>query len=79
MTRKVDEIFLASALEQNMSKEDILTLYVNDVFLGGGKGAPNVYGFLAAAEEYFGKKSLRELTLSETSTLVAMLLNRMFF
>lgn len=73
MTRKIDELFLASALEQRMSKEDILTLYVNDVFIGGGKGSPNVYGFLAAAEEYFGRKSIGELTLSETCTLVAML------
>jgi membrane peptidoglycan carboxypeptidase len=79
ITRKIDEVFLASALERRMSKEDILTLYVNDVFLGGGKGSPNVYGFLAAAEEYFGKKSLRELTLSETCTLVAMLPKPSFF
>ncbi|HBB87274.1 MAG TPA: hypothetical protein DC047_06635 [Blastocatellia bacterium] len=73
VTRKIDEVFLASTLEQEMSKQDILTLYVNDVFLGGGKGSPNVYGFLAAAEEYFGKKSIQELTLSETCTLVALL------
>jgi membrane peptidoglycan carboxypeptidase len=73
LMRKVDEIFLASALEQRMSKEDILTLYVNDVFMGGGKGSVNLYGFLAAAEEYFGKKSIKELTLSQTCTLVAML------
>jgi len=79
ITRKIDEIFLASALEQRMSKEEILTLYANDVFLGGGKGSPNVYGFLAAAQEYFGKTSVRELTLSETCTLVAMLPKPSFF
>src|SRR5215213_1902009 len=73
LMRKVDEIFLASALEHRMSKENILTLYVNNVFLGGGKGSANLYGFLAAGEEYFGKKSIKELTLSETCTLVAML------
>jgi penicillin-binding protein 2A len=73
VTRKIDELFLASALEQQLSKEDILTLYVNNVFLGGGKGSPNVYGFLAAAEEYFGKRSIADLTLDETCTLVAML------
>jgi membrane peptidoglycan carboxypeptidase len=71
--RKVDEIFLASSLEHRMSKENILTLYVNDVFLGGGRGSANLYGFLAAADEYFGKKSIRGLTLSEACTLVAML------
>lgn len=73
VTRKIDEMFLASALEQRMSKQEILTLYVNDVFLGGGKGSPNVYGFLAAAEEYFGRKIITELTLSQACTLVAML------
>jgi membrane peptidoglycan carboxypeptidase len=73
VTRKVDELFLASSLEERMSKQDIIALYVNDVFLGGGKGSPNVYGFLAAAEEYFGKKEIKALTLSETCTLVAML------
>jgi membrane peptidoglycan carboxypeptidase len=79
LTRKVDEIFLASALEQRMSKADILTLYVNDVFLGGGKGSPNIYGFLAASEEYFGKKSIGDCTLSEISTLVAMLPQPSYF
>jgi membrane peptidoglycan carboxypeptidase len=79
LTRKLDEIFLASALEQRMSKDEILTHYANNVFLGGGRGAPNVYGFLAAAEEYFGKKSIKELTLSETSTLVAILPKPSFF
>lgn len=73
VTRKVDELFLASALEQELSKEEIFTLYANNVFLGGGKGWPNVYGFLAAAEEYYGKRSLTDLTLAETCTLVAML------
>jgi membrane peptidoglycan carboxypeptidase len=71
--RKLDELFLASALEHRTSKEDILTLYVNHVFLGGGKGSANLYGFRAAAEEYFGKKNIRDLTLNETCILVAML------
>lgn len=73
LTRKVDELFLASALEQELSKEEIFALYVNNVFLGGGKGSPNVYGFQAAAEEYFSKRSIADLTLEETCTLVAML------
>jgi membrane peptidoglycan carboxypeptidase len=79
LTRKLDEMFLASALEGRMSKEEILTHYVNDVFLGGGRGAPNLYGFLAAAEEYFGRKSISELTLGETCTLVAMLPKPSYF
>jgi membrane peptidoglycan carboxypeptidase len=79
VTRKLDEVFLASALERRMSKDEILTLYVNNVFLGGGLGSPNVYGFVAAAEEYFGKKAIRELSLSEACTLVGMLPRPGFF
>lgn len=73
VTRKLDELFLSAALERRMTKEEILTLYCNSTFLGGGGGSPNVYGFLAAAETYFGRTSLGELTLAEASTLVAML------
>jgi len=71
--RKIDEMFLASSLEERMSKPQILTGYVNHTFLGGGSGLPNVYGFAAAAEEYFGKTQVRELSLAEAGTLVAML------
>lgn len=73
MRRKVDEMFLASSLEHRMTKEQILTLYANDVFLGGGKGAPNIYGFAAAAAQYFGKQDIKSLTLGEAAALVAML------
>ncbi|HXG64386.1 MAG TPA: transglycosylase domain-containing protein [Blastocatellia bacterium] len=73
ISRKIDELFLAAALERRMSKEEIFTLYANSVFLGGGKGSTNIYGFLAASVEYFGKRSIRDLTLSEASTLAAML------
>lgn len=72
-SRKWDEMLCALALEERMSKEDIFTLYANSVFLGGAKGSPNVYGFLAAAQQYFGKEKLAALSLSEASTLVAML------
>jgi penicillin-binding protein 1A len=77
--RKIDEVFLTAALEQKYSKETIFTLYSNNVFLGGGNGSPNVYGFLAAAEEYFGKRSLKELTLNEACVLAAMLPKPSYF
>ncbi len=73
LPRKIDEIFLAAALESRFSKARILELYANHVFLGGETGSPNVYGFLAAAREYFGKSALADLSLSESATLVAML------
>jgi penicillin-binding protein 1A len=79
VTRKVEEMFLAAALESRMEKGDTFTLYANSVFLGGAKGSPNVYGFSAAAEEYFGKRSLKDLTLNEASILVAMLPKPSYF
>jgi membrane peptidoglycan carboxypeptidase len=72
-TRKLDELFMSVALEQKMSKEDIFTLYVNDVYLGTPKNSVSLYGFLAAAEMYFGKRELKDLTLNEACILVAML------
>jgi penicillin-binding protein 1A len=79
LSRKFDELFVTATLEERMTKEQIFTLYANSIFLGGGKGSPNIYGFLAAADEYFGKHSLKELTLSEACTLVAMLPKPSYF
>ncbi|OIQ25396.1 penicillin-binding protein 1A [uncultured Vibrio sp.] len=64
--RKIKEIFLAIRIEQSMSKEEILQLYVNKIFLGYRS-----YGFGAAAQTYFGHE-LNELTLSELATLAGM-------
>jgi membrane peptidoglycan carboxypeptidase len=77
--RKMDEMFLASALEHRMDKERIITLYANDVFLGGGNGAPNIYGFAAAAAQYYGKHEIKSLTVSESAALVAMLPKPSYF
>ncbi len=65
--RKVREIFLALRIERDLTKEEILTLYVNKIFTGH-----RAYGFAAAAEFYYGKQ-LDELTLSETATLAGLL------
>jgi len=64
--RKVKEIILAARLEQTLSKEQILELYLNEIFLG-----QNSYGVTAAAETYFAKP-LEELTVAEAAYLAAL-------
>lgn len=64
--RKIKEAYLALELEQIMEKDDILTAYMNDVFLGGSN-----YGFKTAAKDYFGKE-LSELTIRECAMLAGM-------
>ncbi len=65
-TRKFEEMFLAFWLERHYSKEQILTLYLNRIYLGSG-----AYGVDAAAREYFGK-SVRDVTLPEAAMLAAL-------
>ncbi|MBI5494211.1 MAG: PBP1A family penicillin-binding protein [Deltaproteobacteria bacterium] len=62
--RKVRQILLARRLEQTLTKEDILYLYLNEIYLGHG-----AYGVEAAAQNYF-RKSVNELNLAEM-TLIA--------
>ena len=64
--RKVREILIALRLEQLLSKEDIITLYMNKVFLGYRS-----YGFESAAQTYYGKTS-KELTLAEAAMLAGL-------
>lgn len=64
--RKIKEIFIAIHIEQLLSKEEILELYINKVFLGYRS-----YGFGAAAQVYFNKP-LNELSLSEIATLAGL-------
>ena len=64
--RKVKEIILASRLEETLSKDKILELYLNEIFLG-----QNSYGVAAAAQTYFNK-TLAELTPAEAATLASM-------
>nr|WP_252724316.1 PBP1A family penicillin-binding protein [Vibrio hepatarius] len=64
--RKIKEIFIAIHIEQLLSKQEIMELYVNKIFLGYRS-----YGFGAAAQTYFGK-DLKDLTLSEMATLAGM-------
>ncbi|WED21634.1 PBP1A family penicillin-binding protein [Vibrio sp. JC009] len=64
--RKIKEIFIAVHIEQLLTKEEILELYINKIFLGYRS-----YGFGAASQVYFGKE-LNELTLSQIATLAGM-------
>jgi penicillin-binding protein 1A len=65
-TRKLYEILLALKIEQQLTKEQILELYMNQIFLG-----QRAYGFAAASEIYFGKP-LPELTIAETAMLAGL-------
>ena len=66
LKRKLTEIFLARKIEQNLSKEEILALYVNKIFLG-----KNAYGIAAAAKIYYNK-SLDELSLAQMAMLAGL-------
>ncbi len=66
LRRKLTEIFLARKIEQNLSKEQILTLYVNKIFLG-----KNAYGIQAAARIYYNK-TLEQLTLAEKAMIAGL-------
>ena len=65
-TRKIYEILLALKMEQALSKDQILELYMNQIFLG-----QRAHGFAAAAEIYFGK-ALRDLTVAEAAMLAGL-------
>ena len=64
--RKIKEIMFALQIERVYTKEQILTMYCNQIFLGGG-----AYGFEAAANYYF-RKPLRELKLHQYALLAAV-------
>jgi len=64
--RKAQEAFLATKLEKEYSKNDILTLYMNKVYMGNG-----VYGMKTAAKYYYGK-DLSELTTPEIALIAGL-------
>lgn len=67
MKRKVDEALIALRLEARLSKDEILTRYLNNVYFGGG-----AMGIGAAALAYFDK-SVSELTLAESAMLAGII------
>lgn len=65
-TRKLKEMVLAYRMEQALTKDEILYLYLNQIYFGNG-----AYGVEEAAQTYFGK-SVQELSLAECATLAAI-------
>jgi penicillin-binding protein 1A len=65
-TRKISELFLAMRIENALSKDEILSLYLNKIFLGH-----RAYGVGAAAEFYYGK-TLEQLELGECAMLASL-------
>lgn len=65
-TRKLYEVLLSFKIEHNLSKDQILELYINQIFLG-----QRAYGFGAAAQIYFGKP-LKNLSVAEAAMLAGL-------
>jgi penicillin-binding protein 1A len=66
LTRKLNEALLAIKIEHSLSKDEILTLYINQIYLG-----QRAYGFGAAAKTYFGKP-IEQITLAEAAMLAGL-------
>jgi penicillin-binding protein 1B len=69
--RKFSEMFLALALENKLSKEDIFALYCNEIYFGQ-HGEIGIHGVEQASRSYFGKK-IENLNVAEAATLAAMI------
>nr|MBF0683855.1 penicillin-binding protein 1A [Pseudomonas sp.] len=65
-SRKINEILLALQIERELSKDEILELYVNKIYLGN-----RAYGIEAAAQVYYGK-SITELTLAQMAMIAGL-------
>ena len=65
--RKIEETILAIQIERHYTKDQIFTMYANQIYLGAGN-----YGFEAASEYYFSKP-VSQLTLAEAATLAAII------
>jgi penicillin-binding protein 1A len=66
LDRKIKEAFLSLWLEANLSKEEILKLYLDRAYMGGG-----TFGVAAASDFYFGK-NVRDVTLAESAMLAGL-------
>ncbi len=65
-SRKINEILLALQIERELSKDEILELYVNKIYLGN-----RAYGIEAAAQVYYGK-SIREISLAQMAMIAGL-------
>lgn len=66
LKRKLTEVFLARKIEQNLTKQEILSSYVNKIFLG-----KNAYGIAAAARIYYNK-NINELTTAQMAMIAGL-------
>jgi len=66
LLRKLKEVAYAFGLERNLTKEEIITLYLNNIYLGNG-----AYGVEAAAESYFNKR-VEQLNLAEMAMIAGL-------
>lgn len=66
ISRKIKEALLAVRIEKNFNKEEILWMYLNQIYLGHG-----AYGVAAAADEYFGKQ-VEDLSIAECALLAGL-------
>ncbi|MCR4303047.1 MAG: penicillin-binding protein 1A [Gallionella sp.] len=66
VTRKFNEVLLTFKIEHSLSKDEILELYINQIFLG-----QRAYGFAAAAQVYFGKP-IGQVTIAEAAMLAGL-------
>jgi penicillin-binding protein 1A len=66
LSRKLYEALLSFKIENNLSKDQILQLYINQIYLG-----QRAYGFAAAAQAYFGKP-IRDLSIAEAAMLAGL-------
>ena len=66
LKRKLTEVFLARKIEQNLTKQEILSSYVNKIFLG-----KNAYGIAAAAQIYYNK-NINQLTIAQMAMIAGL-------
>ncbi|MEZ4323052.1 MAG: transglycosylase domain-containing protein [Myxococcota bacterium] len=71
LRRKVREVFFAAALESELSKDELLALYLEEVYLGQMGGVP-LYGIESASRAWFGKSPAR-LELHEVATIIGVI------
>ena len=66
LSRKLYEVLLAFKIEHNLSKDEILQLYINQIYLG-----QRAYGFSSAAQIYYGK-ALKDINIAEAAMLAGL-------
>ena len=71
-SRKAKEIFLSMRLERFLTKQEILTAYLNKIPYGNGSSGYNLYGIKAAAKGIFGIDNLHDLNLAQAAYLAGL-------